>query len=66
MVQLINLKFFQYDSMNYVQFPEKHWNKIRTRNMMERTNKELKRRSKVVGAFPNQELVLRLADLNTH
>jgi putative transposase len=28
--------------------------------MMERTNKEIKRRSKVVGAFPNQESVLRL------
>jgi putative transposase len=30
-------------------------------NMMERANKELKRRSRVVGAFPNQESVLRLA-----
>ena len=28
--------------------------------MMERINKELKRRSKVVGAFPNEELLLRL------
>ena len=54
------LESFQYDIMNYTQFPEKHWKKIRTTNMMERTNKELKRRSKVVGAFPNQDPVLRL------
>jgi transposase-like protein len=55
------LENFQYDIMNYMQFPEKHWKKIRTTNMMERTNKELKRRSRVVGAFPNKESVLRLA-----
>jgi putative transposase len=54
------LESFQYDIMNYTQFPEKHWKKIRTTNMMERTNKELKRRSKVVGVFPNQDSVLRL------
>ena len=54
------LENFQFDIMNYMQFPEKHWIKIRTTNMMERTNKELKRRSRVVGAFPNQESVLRL------
>ena len=54
------LESFQYDIMNYMQFPEKHWRKIRTTNMMERTNKELKRRSKVVGAFSNQDSVLRL------
>ena len=55
------LENFQYDIMNYMQFPEKHWKKIRTTNMMERTNKELKRRSRVVGAFPNKESILRLA-----
>jgi transposase-like protein len=55
------LESFQYDIMNYVQFPQKHWKKIWTTNMMERTNKELKRRSRVVGAFPTQESVLRLA-----
>jgi len=54
------LENFQFDIMNYMQFPESHWKKIRTTNMMERTNKELKRRSKVVGAFPNQESVVRL------
>lgn len=55
------LENFQYDIMNYMQFPQNHWKKIRTTNMMERINKELKRRSKVVGAFPNQNSVLRLA-----
>jgi putative transposase len=55
------LENFQFDIMNYMQFPESHWKKIRTTNMMERTNKELKRRSKVVGAFPSQGSVLRLA-----
>ena len=54
------LEHFQYDVMNYMQFPQSHWRKIRTTNMMERTNKEIKRRSRVVGAFPNQESVLRL------
>ena len=54
------LEHFQYDVMNYMQFPQNHWRRIRTTNMMERTNKEIKRRSRVVGAFPNQESVLRL------
>jgi len=54
------LESFQYDLMNYMQFPKNHWRKIRTTNIMERTNKEIKRRTKVVGAFPSQESVLRL------
>jgi putative transposase len=55
------LERFQYDVMNYMQFPEKHWKKLRTTNMMERTNKEVKRRTRVVGAFPDKQSVLRLA-----
>lgn len=54
------LERFQYDVMNYMQFPKNHWRRIRTTNIMERTNKEIKRRTKVVGAFPSQESVLRL------
>jgi transposase-like protein len=54
------LERFQYDVMNYMQFPKDHWRRIRTTNIMERTNKEVKRRTKVVGAFPNEESVLRL------
>lgn len=42
-----------------MQFPENHWKKIITTNMMEKTNKELKTRSKMVRAFPNQESILR-------
>jgi transposase-like protein len=55
------LERFQYDVMNYMQFPEKHWKKIRTTNMMDRANKEVKRKTRVVGAFPDKQLVLRLA-----
>ncbi len=49
------LEKFQFDIMNYMQFPKNHWRRIRTTNIMERTSKEIKRRSKVVGAFLNQE-----------
>jgi len=46
--------------MSYTAFPKQHWKKLKTRNLMERVNKELKRRAKVVGAFPNEESLLRL------
>jgi len=42
-------------------FPRGHWKRIRTTNGLERINKELKRRSRVVGAFPNDRSLLRLA-----
>jgi len=46
--------------MSYTAFPKRHWRRIRTTNMMERVNRELKRRTKVVGVFPNEEALLRL------
>jgi putative transposase len=51
---------FRFDLWNYRAFPKSHWRKIRTTNMMERINKELKRRSRVVGAFPNDQSFMRL------
>jgi len=48
------------DVLNYRSFQKSHWKRIKTTNMMERLNKELKRRSKVVGAFPNEDSLLRL------
>jgi len=51
---------FMFDLGNYRAFPKKHWRRIRTTNMVERVNVEIKRRSKVVGAFPSQDSVVRL------
>jgi len=41
-------------------FPRQYWRKIRTVNPLERVNKEIRRRTRVVGIFPNQESCLRL------
>lgn len=41
-------------------FPVEHWRKIWSTNPLERVNKEIKRRSRVVGIFPNEASVIRL------
>ena len=51
---------FSQDIWNHRAFPKEHWKKIRTTNGLERINKELKRRTRVVGAFPNDGALLRL------
>jgi transposase-like protein len=52
---------FQFGLWNYRSFPRAHWKRIRTTNGLERINKELKRRSRVVGAFPSDESFMRLS-----
>jgi transposase-like protein len=47
--------------INYRAFPPEFWKKIRTTNLLERVNKELKRRTRKIGAFPNEASLLRLA-----
>ena len=44
----------------YCDFPSEHWTRIRTNNVIERLNREIRRRTRVVGAFPDGNSALML------
>src|SRR5262245_6592699 len=48
------------ESLAYMSFPREHWVRIRTNNPLERLNLEIKRRTRVVGTFPDGESALML------
>ncbi len=48
------------ETLTYMSFPSEHWTRIRTNNTLERLNREIKRRTKVVGTFPDGESALML------
>jgi transposase-like protein len=48
------------ETLSYMDFPYEHWQRIRTNNVLERLNRELRRRTRVVGAFPDGNSALML------
>ena len=49
------------ETLTYMDFPTQHWSRIRTNNTMERLNREIKRRTKAIGVFPDGQSALMLA-----
>ena len=48
------------ETLTYCDFPSEHWTRIRTNNVIERLNREIRRRMRVVGCFPDGNSALML------
>ncbi len=48
------------ETLTYADFPSEHWTRIRTNNIIERLNREIRRRTRVVGCFPDGNSALML------
>jgi transposase-like protein len=50
----------EHDVLAYMSFPRQHWTKLHSTNPIERLNGEIKKRTDVVGIFPNEDAIVRL------
>ena len=50
-----------HETLCYYHFPQEHWRRIRTNNPLERIMREIRRRTRVVGSFPDGESALMLS-----
>ncbi|MDX5006236.1 IS256 family transposase [Streptococcus anginosus] len=48
------------ETLTYMEFPVQHWHRIRTNNLTERVNREVRRRTRSIGAFPDGNSALML------
>ena len=48
------------ETLTYMDFPTEHWSRIRTNNLTERVNREIRRRTRAIGAFPDGNSALML------
>jgi transposase-like protein len=48
------------ETLTYADFPSEHWTRIRTNNAIERLNREIRKRTRVVGCFPDGNSALML------
>ena len=48
------------DALQYLSLPGEHWRRVRTNNVQERANREIKRRYRSVQSFPSRESLMRL------
>ena len=50
-------------ALTYIDFSTEHWSRIRTNNLTERVNREIRRRTRAIGAFPDGNSALMLCHI---
>jgi putative transposase len=57
---VLAMEAVHHDVLALLHSPQEHWCKVRSTNQLQRLNKEIKRRTNVVGIFPNDASIARL------